>query len=296
MCEVQNKINGGDFKMALQLSDLDLLRQSVESVEPRELFLKVYNKKDYDKRREVLKVLRVDVKNIQPIYIHQHFKYKRKEYKENWFMYVDENYKIIGFTKGAEWDSSWMKAEDYDKLSRGYNSRNTVIKTRKKMWERSFHILMFKAEDIKDFQIGISSHYDLRGKNTHEIERRKSCSQLKQTLSERIFVYRDNKYKDISNDDLISMIGKMLVVVSQDIVDGGKTYNNIIGKLNHLSSRFVSKNEDLILHLVDSLRRLKDLYSDIDSRLYSPQHTKRNYTIHKIKIIDLYRDFFGKVF
>jgi hypothetical protein len=280
----------------MRLSDQDLLRQAVESTTPKDILLKVLRSHGDEHRRKVVNVLKVDVKTVQPIYIHQHYKYKRKEYRDNLFMFLDKNYKIMAFLKGTEWDSRYSSAEHYNKESGRYAYTLSTKKTRPTLWNSAFHILMFKSEDIDNSRPYIS--YDggkFRDKNYIEIERRNKNRDIKNTLNDRVFAYKTKKYEHLSFDDLVKMVGEMMVFSSKQVVKTDSWFLNF--SKNFYSEFKVNEKTptpDLVVDyfagLISTLR-----YRNNELIECHTGYREKEYLTHKFHITRIYKYFFDNI-
>jgi hypothetical protein len=290
-------LKNGGITMSVELSDYDVLRQSIESVEPKEIFVKVLRLHEESQRRSIISVLGVDVKTCNPIYMHQDLKFKRKEHKKNMFLYIDKDYKVIGFTLGSYWNSDWAYAEDYSKATTTkYLTRNSVAKTRLSMWKRSFHILMFHERETS--KVYIENHFvnNFRGINHLEKSRNRECDSIKASLDGRLLRYKDKKYLHISYEDLIIMMGKVLVALSKQVIKKEHDFKNIIdGVLLH--RRYIlSTIENAIIEVTEKLTILHGLFKAIENKSdYNWKSKYREYILHKLELIRLYRLFFDDI-
>jgi hypothetical protein len=276
--------------LSVMMSDMDLLRQSIEFLEPKSILKKVLSKKSEMKRRKMLKVLSVDVKQVQPIYIHKHIPYKRKLYQNNMFMFIDNEYKIIGFLKGNDWDEKWKDAEDYTQQRHGYfGYSHSVIKNRKNMTEKSFHILMFEQKDFVDLNIVRAKNDYYRNMNTLKIERDNVVKNLLATLDSRLIEYKVKKYAHISGDKLTSMLGEMMVFVSQQIVEPTMNFSKFVSDAKLALS---PTPQDALQDLIIMLNKLKSLYVESVSYSYDNSVKFHQLAVHRLQIIKMYKRFF----
>jgi len=136
------------------LTDADNLRQAVESSEPTLILSKVVKKlvqRDFVKRENSLLLLNwlgEDIFNLKTSYFHKHMNYDSKKHINNKFIFIDEEYRIIGLLKGSKWDKELMWTEDYKDETKwtGGHFVGKIKKDRKTMTDKAFHILMIEKE------------------------------------------------------------------------------------------------------------------------------------------------------
>ena len=136
------------------LSDGENLRHAVESTEPTMILSKVVKKMfsryvfHPDKMSAFFNWLGEDIFNLKLTYFHKHMDYDKKKHINNLFIFIDEEYQIIGLLKGSKWDKELMWVEDYKDETKwtGGHFVGNIKKDRKTMTERAFHILMIEKE------------------------------------------------------------------------------------------------------------------------------------------------------
>ena len=287
---------GGMICLTTALSDYEVLRQSVESVYPKEIFIKVLYSHSAQFRRSIVSVLGVDVKTVNPIYIHKHIKYTRR-FAHNMFMFLDKDYGILGYLKGNKWDENWASAEDYEKQKKGYYSRR-VQKTRDALWARAFHILMFDASEID--KVEVKNFNTVRNKNLLELQRHRESEILKASLPNRIFTYKCNKYKRVDEEELMNMMSQVLFKASLNLsktqaeLEKDVFFSQKIKKYCN-SYRFEKTALGLLECLLDEIKKYKYNHKEWRERgLYNKKEIERSYFRQKIKLIEIYNSFFQK--
>ena len=134
------------------LNDADNLRQAVESTEPTLILSKVVKKMfsryvfHSDKMSAFFNWLGDDMFNLTITYFHKYMAYDTKKHINNLFIFIDEEYRIIGLLKGSKWDKELMWAEDYKDETKwtGGHFVGKIKKDRKTMADKAFHILMIE--------------------------------------------------------------------------------------------------------------------------------------------------------
>ncbi len=137
------------------LTDGENLRQAVESTEPTMILSKVVKKmfSRYSLNSEKIFLfidwLGEDMFDLKLSYFHKHMAYDKKKHINNLFIFIDEEYQIIGLLKGSKWDKELMWAEDYKDETQwtGGHFVGKIKKDRKNMTEKAFHILMIEKDE-----------------------------------------------------------------------------------------------------------------------------------------------------
>ncbi len=195
--------------MAVELNDLDMMRQLVESVEPKQILMKVFKSHDENFKRRVINILGIDIQKVNPIYIHSHEPYIRK-WAKNMFLFLDKEYRVMGFLMGSKWDSNWEYTEDYKKSMKKRWHRYSIDKTREALSSKAFHILMFEETQMG---VKLSPSKNLRGVNLLKRERDLVINQIKSTMEDRLFDYRKKKYSHLNHTDVLFMVNQVLFSV-----------------------------------------------------------------------------------
>ena len=142
-----------------QLTELEQFKRLVESADAKEILDKVLIKthSSWHLKNFSIKKLGIDILKVEPIYIHKHFTFKRS-YKDNIFMFIDSEYKIMAFLRGSKWEKefdlledwytiklkSWQDADDWNEEDEV--KLNSIRKIKKYLWKHAYHILMFERK------------------------------------------------------------------------------------------------------------------------------------------------------
>lgn len=275
--------------MAVELNDMEMLRQVMESTEPKEIFMKALKKHNETFVRHMIDILKIDVKTVQPIYIHKHIKYTRK-FAHNIFMFLDKEYQVLGYLRGNTWSDDFHRAEDYQKPKK-HEHYKRVHKKREVMWEKAYHILMFEHSDMKDIKVNCYQHNHLRNKNQLQIERRTAVDKYKQSKNTRLFNYKCKKYSHIGFDELMNMLVQSIFKVSTQLLRTEYGFDKIIRNLLDREYHYSSTVEGLIKYLSQQAEILKNKYNQIKGKgdYYGRSHNEKEYLEHKLKVIALYK-------
>jgi hypothetical protein len=155
---------------------------------------------------------------------------------------------------------------------------------------------MFKSEDIDGSRPYVA--YDggkHRGKNYIDIERSKKNKDIKHTLNERVFQYKKNKYAHLSFDDVVKMVGEMMVVASKQVVKTDSWFFDF-AKQFYSEFRVSEKNvtPDLVVDyftgLISALRYRNDELLDYDT-----SYREKEYLTQKFLITKVYKYFFNNI-
>jgi hypothetical protein len=277
------------LSMAVEMSDMEILQQAVESSFPKEIFMKVVARHNETFVRLMIDVLKVDIKTVQPIYIHKHLKYTRK-LAHNMFMFLDNQYQVLGYLKGNTWSDDFSRAEDYQKPKK-HEQYKRVQKKREVMWKKAYHILMFEQSDMKDIKVTCYQHNHLRKKNQLHINRRMEIDVVKQTKGIRLFNYKCKKYSHIGFDELMNMMVQSIFKVSTQLVRQEKEFEKLIYALLNREYHFNNTVEGFIQYLARQSEHLRKTYEQIRGKgdYYGRSHHEKEYLEQKLKVIALYK-------
>jgi hypothetical protein len=258
---------------AWELNEMESLQQAVESAEPKLIFLKVLKQLEKrDKKRDVLQMLGIDVQKSNPTYIHKHFPYKRKEYKDNMFIYVDKQYRIMGFLRGTERELDWERLEHWDAVNnisnQGY-SRVDIVKNKKNLWEQAYHILMIDKSELG--KVSVKKEYQISDDNNIKAQRKNWENMYKKNLSEKLSEYRKKKYKNLIYDNYKNNLDSIMWDCLMKIKELSNNKNK--SALKELRKMFNCSDE------------IRD--SDLVKKVVCHCFDKDNYNEHRIYIDDL---------
>lgn len=275
--------------MSVELSDRDLMKKMIEASEPREILKKALKRKTYGKnKRLLLSALNVNPSTCNVVYFLSHTPFKRKEMANDTFLFLDNEYKILGVLKGSTWDKSWEDCEDYNQEHSNYRYSFSIKKTRKALTERAFHILRFPAKDHLQKPIQVIMHTPKQQEYNRQQEKREELNRLEISKQERLQQYKVKKYEYLTFEEVNQMTSDLMVYVSQHI-HRQDNIENIDEKLNDnlIKSSFSYYNT---IRLVDVLSHIISIFKDmvrfhlIDEKQYNQK---------KIRIIELCKVFMG---
>lgn len=285
------------------LDDKKMLRQMIESVEPKKIFINLLSKMNDVQKRHLLSALNVDVKTVQPTYFHKHYIYKKREHSNNAFLFIDEEYRIIGMLKGSKWNSEYFVFEKYDKKStKNQYGKFVIEKNRNTMTQKAFHILMFSHSQMKELNIQIINHtelqksFNLKSKNRFNKNfAKEEVRVLSFDFKNKLANYREKKYECLTHDEVSKMALDVIVFLSNN---AKKAIPNIELKM---SQSFVSRHyyyydsENNIKHQILLIPIVSRIYADFLNekiKLDNKQTSSfRDYNEYRITIIQFYNLF-----
>ncbi len=224
-------------------------------------------------RRSLAVYLSVDIQNCQPELNPQY----KKSMADNLFIYLNEKNRILGFTQGYE---------ILRKLNNDYALPADFIRNRKNLLARSTNVLMFTPE-MRTFKI------------KREVSRSvwKEKFNNKQNLNKRLQEYKNNKYKELTHQDVLNIIQDIVLKLNQDLFT-----NNLVEKLKdqvsfaNTTMRLLSKFMNITDDYVQSYNRLeKEKLYYIDNNIefderklweYNNTYSNRNEILTWNKIIN----------
>jgi hypothetical protein len=277
--------------MAVEMSDMDMLRQAVESTEPKSIFMKMWYSHEQSFRRRILSVLKVDVKKVQPIYIHKHIKYSRK-FSNNMFLFLDKEYRIMAYLKGNTWNKDWLGAEDYDKPKKHWGGKR-VDKKREILWQKSYHILMIEEKDIQDMTLSLS--VPNRKINFIENERNMKIRLINNSKEQRLYEFKCKKYSYVGYDEILRMMNQVLIKSSFHIIEQSNSFDELMNSVLSRVYGYSYNVEGLIQYIAKEISQFKHKYSEYQlqvQRKYDTRYYEREYVEQKMKMIALYNRFF----
>lgn len=227
-------------------------------------------------KREFLRYLKVDVKTVEPIYFNE-MKYSKNEHGECLFIFLDKEYNIMGILKGNTWEEHKVSIfEHYHK-----NPKYGVIKNRKNLTEKAYHILMITPEMQVNKNIQPS-----KPKYTPDQLEKIKARNYKYNLESRLTKYKEEKYKNTTDEEFRLKLQEMINIVCENL------YNEkfIERRKNKLKKDFYS-----IRTSFDLMKKLAELGSNYEDDLirYNEIKNKDNYGFYGRDIrkhkVDLYK-------
>jgi hypothetical protein len=272
---------GGIVMKAWELNEVESFQQAVESAEPKLIFLKVLKVLDErGRRRDVLQMLGIDVKKSNPIYIHKHFPYKRKNYKDNMFIYIDKRYRIMGFLRGTEHETSWERLEHWDSVN-NVNHQSylqvDIVKNKKNLWEQSHHILMFDKSDLNKVNIQLYNNK----RNIHD-ERKTMERHYRERFASKLTEYRKKKYDNLiisnSENNLDSIMWDCLMKIKELSNSGNNHILKAIRAMFDFNEIEQVRDSDLVEKIINDCFN-KDHYKDYQIYIGSLLRLKKLYML-----------------
>jgi hypothetical protein len=163
-------------------------------------------------------------------------KYNYNKHIDDWFLFIDNNYRLIGLLKGSDRQNFYDKYED-DPLG-------LTAKNRKHLRDYSSLKFVLRVPETK-------CNY----KSNKEIKREKGFNkkyfptkyEAKRRLRDRLEEYKRNKYNNINNIEMMTQ--------------------NLIGYLNGL----LFKDNSEVSQIVSKVNKLHNQYRTIDYTSYEPE-------------------------
>ena len=222
-----------------KVDELKELRNAVFATQPNYILKQVIrdlnHKNAYygeSNAAKLIKLLQINPATCVPIYFNE-MTYKKKEHEKNFFLFLDEEFRLMGILKGN------THKEEFNEIER-YSSGNdfafsfSVIKNRKNLTAKATHILMITPEmrSIKE------KKYKPLGKTNHKRE-----------LEYRLKQYKIDKYKNMDDVEVQRIIESSLMVCTKNLFNPIKRAELVV-KLNKVFGWHRSEDE-LHGHIAD---------------------------------------------
>lgn len=270
---------------AMQLDPNQELKEMVFSVQTNYIFKEMLKNVSKSYRQRFVKELRVDVQTIEPIYFNSQ-RYKSKDHKDSYFLFIDKDFRLIGMLKGSSWDKDWENYEAYSMKRNWHNEYSrAVIKNRTNMQDIATHILMVTPEMKAPFKKRVPKKGTPRF-----IDRRIAYRDLQGRLKK----FKLRKHKEISNDQIMEICKKLITYFTQHMFDP-EMEKILIDKKP--SSRWFSIN-----NISELIKDVADLSSKFHERLneyngtssFSRDWAYRELTELRVEIINYKNAYFGE--
>lgn len=198
------------------------LQQAVAAVTTNDIFKKMIKANKTIDKRNFLRMLNVDVKTVTPIYFNEQV-YKKNEHSNNWFLFLDKEFLIVGILLGNTWKKDYSEYEYYMPQQSSSSFKYQVVKNRKKLTEASYHILMITPEmqfqekwTIKESKPLITSAKKAENK----------AREARESLQRRLLEYKRNKYDNLlTNERAKEMITELILYLSSHMFQEDKITN-----------------------------------------------------------------------
>lgn len=144
------------------------------------------------KASKLIKLLQIDISKCEPIYFNGQA-YKKSEHENNYFLFIDNEFKLMGILLGNSWDKDFEDIEQYE-WTKPYSYGDHIKKNRKNLTEGATHILMFTPEmkvkrKAKPRPVGYKNQKD-----------------YKRELESRLSRYKKEKYDSLTIEDCQNII------------------------------------------------------------------------------------------
>lgn len=261
------------------------LREAIFSVQTNYIFKRMLMNINSSYRKNFVKELRVDVQTIEPIYFNGQ-KYKVKDHKDNYFLFIDKDFKLIGMLIGSTWNKDWENYEAYD-MKRSWNGKysSVVVKNRSNMSEIATHILMITPDMRAPFKKRVPKKGNPRFINSRN---------ARKSLQFRLKKYKLSKHKEISNEQVLETSRQLITYFAHHMFNP-EMEEILVNKKP--SSRWFSINS-----IAELIKDVADLASNFNNRLdqykksskFSKDWALRELADVKVEIINYKNTYFGE--
>lgn len=183
------------------------LKQAVAAVTTNDVFKRMLKANSTIDKRNFLRLLNVDVNTVTPIYFNRQ-KYKKDEHQNNWFLFLDEQFRLIGMLLGSQWNENHSQYEWYTRGMPTIYDKYKVVKNRINMQKVAYHILMITPEMQFPEKWTIKESKPFISKEQQLINQRKK---EKEDLQWRLTEYKRNKYENLLSNERTMEMAKELV-------------------------------------------------------------------------------------
>jgi hypothetical protein len=291
----------------LMLNDRDLLRQAIESIEPREIFRKMIKGMNGDSKRAFIYYTNIDVKNANPSYVYKHTPYSRKNNIDDVFIFLDSEYKIMGVLKGSTWSSNYSSFERYEKMGTYYH-KYSIKKTRKELSEKAFHILMIDSSQIKKINVKLNysnakyrDEVQTKKKYKFDVNRNYGYTQriVQSDFTAKLESYKINKFSHYTTEQIKDITQEILIFFTnrfhdEETIDKVKKYSDL--KYVNYNYRISQYDRNPVISFVRNIVNKYDRFITSTNDIHLVDFSDWNdYTMHKFQIIKIYKYFIKKV-
>lgn len=237
---------------ALQLNNgFDELTDAVWSVQTnyilKRLAINLRTQNKYDIRlSQFVRLLKVDIENCTPIYFNG-MTYKKKEHGDNFFLFLDNNFKLMAILQGNERDEKEFSKLEFWDWERGYG-RHEVKKNRKNLTEKATHILMITPE--------MRTWGKYKPKPQPRFVSRKDA---KDDLNDRLRKYKKKKHEEITIEECKEILTKALLYFTTKMFEPKEEQRKIA---QHFKQPIWFAN-----NVPDLIRGVQDIVNDLNNRL-----------------------------
>ncbi|MFW6242654.1 MAG: hypothetical protein ACOC2W_00685 [bacterium] len=236
------------------------------------LLKKVVSNADRYNKNNLINVMKVDVENCHPINF-ENETYSYKQHGNCLFLYIDEDYQVMGILKGSTHKKEFSNAESYDNNPNWYNG---IIKNRKHLEPKAKYILMF-TPSMRTYK---PKHNNRKRNKSH-----------KDKLQERLLEYKKQKYNNINHQQLILMSKSLLNYFVDNLFTSNET--QILEKVKKVDYWNSDNLTDVIQTFSNIVKDYKRYYDESQQEIFS-NYYESNLKNQKIKIIKWYKTIFDK--
>jgi hypothetical protein len=203
------------------------------------------------------------------------------------FLFLDNEYKILGVLKGSKWDKDWEDCEDYRQEHSNYRYSFSIKKTRKALTERAFHILRFPVKEHLTKPLQVISHTPKQQEYNKQQEKREELNRLEISKQERLQQYKVKKYEYLTFEEVNQMTSDLMAYIS--------TYVHRQDEVENIEQKLKSKLVKCFFSYYNTVQLIDVLYHLISTfkDLTRFRENEKEYNYTKIKVIDLCRVFMG---
>ena len=229
-------------------------------------------------KEDFIKMLSVNVEKVEPIDF-TGSKYNKNEHSKAIFLFINENYRLIGILKGNEYDKKYYS--NYCIEFKDSNYRD-IPRNRKNLEAHSMIVLML-SESMRNFRI--------KGKQkvlTEKQKRERAAADLKK----RLFKYKANKNHEVTFEQMQLIIKEIINKINKNLFNTDPEYIKFVQKISNGrdSLDFLRNFAGYVDRFLDAHKNYQRTVSSYGLE-FADKYYKDEYESYKIFILNIKNNF-----